>query len=117
MTTLTEIHNLLVNARRHIEKEENWCKGELAKDAYGNAVNEASETACKFCAIGALYRESSKSGIVDEVLVAHARVALSNRLATGWECPAAYNDGPTTTHADVLAMYDAAITATKPKEG
>ena len=51
-----KIKQVLTEARKLIENEENWTTGYYARDKEGNEIDESSPLACKFCAIGALHR-------------------------------------------------------------
>jgi hypothetical protein len=43
------------------------------------------------------------------VRAAWAQQRLADNLPPGWSCVAAFNDHSTTTHSDILALYDRAI--------
>jgi hypothetical protein len=68
-----------------------WCK---------NAYKDGG----RCCAIGALE-------VLGEAAFKRARQALRHALPEGFLSVVAYNDHPTTTHADILALFDRAIEA------
>lgn len=95
-------------ARKLIERPEAWTKKEEARDSDGNSVGATSDYATCWCSLGAVERVC---GGWNARYVA-AELALADVLpkhsgAVVWE----YNDAPTTTHADILALFDRAIAA------
>jgi hypothetical protein len=95
---------LLRAARAKIRARKRWAKGYFAFTARGRKCKATSPRAVCWCAWGALQAVSQGDGesralwVLENQLV--ARMAMS-----------AYNDAPTTTHADILALYDCAIAA------
>lgn len=90
---------LLAGRTKIIEK--GWCQGS-ASDVHG-----------RVCAGYAINMFSTEIRSIDEIRAANylenAIPAFS--LATLVRCVSSYNDLPTTTHADILALYDRAIAA------
>lgn len=74
-------------ARALIDSPEKWLKNELRRDG------------C-FCAMGA--------GL--EVKNGAVLLAIQGQLPDPYSTIPAYNDLPTTTHADIMALFDRAIT-------
>lgn len=121
------ILTILTGARKLIAKPEHWTKCAGARDRDGEACDTDDEAAVCFCPTGAIYRaagfkEAPDAETPPQVLHATARVAA--RLAGEKEpAPWDYLDGPNmllnindlskTTHDEVLAAFDGAITLTK----
>ena len=115
----------LIAARKLIENPNQWIKGAIARTARGYECEAESGTARCFCAIGAVRRArhdltGTPFGSYPTVNRLRDAVQLENpnRIEGESEClntmtVADYNDRPQTTHADVLALYDRAIAATK----
>lgn len=75
-----------------------WCQNHFAEDEDGIPVNWRSEHACKFCIQGAIMRAYVDA--TDEVYIEVCTKAYDvyKESLTTW------NDHPTRTHADVLAL-------------
>lgn len=71
-----------------------WCKN-------------AYEDGGRCCAIRAL--EVATCRLLGDAAFWRARQALRHALPEGFLSVIAYNDAPTTTHADILALFDRAI--------
>ena len=85
------VRESLIAARALIDTPEKWIKGSSRNGQGG------------YCALGAMDKIGPESGCY-----------LALRSALPSEEPgfvAAYNDLPTTTHADILALFDRAIAA------
>jgi hypothetical protein len=95
-------------ARKLIEDEDHWNKGEYAVDGDGMRVGPTSYRAYSYCAIGALCAATKKGA--RRVYFHPAYQALEKALP---QEIADFNDSH--THAEVLAAFDAAIAAEKPK--
>lgn len=90
-------------ARARIPSEGAWSKGLLARSAEGAPVFPTSSRAARWCAEGAL-------DTVGAAVFGPAWVFLTEAAkARGFPSIVALNDALTTTHADVLALYDDAI--------
>jgi len=116
-----EVLATLRGARALIAHPDNWIKGAEARDSESNDVEAESESATCFCTVGALHRAMVVAGKGDNVeLYMEAQGQLiRHRLESGGLV--FFNDDPTTTHADVLDMFDRAIAeleknSTSPKE-
>lgn len=94
------VKEVLIAARKRIEKEENWCKGSAATDA--NGVIAPYEVATRFCLFGAV-EAAGGTPIRDGVWESLKEACLP------WYGPIGYNDATETTHADVLTVMDKAI--------
>lgn len=109
---------ILVAARKLIEKPENWCQADYALDKTGKSVScfaDEGPDACAFCSSGAIFRVA-----IDSPLLPDARMALVQAMDADI---AYFNDKH--THAEVLAAFDRAIAklsdhqsdASEPQEG
>lgn len=98
---------LLQRARAVLTPDGAWTQGWFAKDKEGKTVTSDSKYATCFCAIGALERVCES----DELYTAaHALRPFLPPEASGVP---GYNDRPTTTQQDILALFDRAIEACK----
>lgn len=93
---------VLKAAKALIEREENWCIGNFARDKNDEPTRFDDPEACKFCARGALLRVAVHNdyGRANELLIE----AVPSKLYGG---VASFNDAK--GHADVLKLYDKAI--------
>lgn len=102
LTILTEMRELLTDPGH-------WIKGTLARDASGRLAYSRCRTACQWCLDGALIRAAA--GTMRDVVARIVRL-LANAVTahTGGRHShhIAFNDDPTTTHADVLRVLDLA---------
>ena len=111
---------ILEVARALIAKPENWIKYDYACDQRGNVTATYDESSCKFCAQGALLAAVPRAGY-DRFSSRGANLGflLSDKImkhvGTEWKSLPGWNDRPRTTHADVIAAFDAAIEATRKK--
>lgn len=96
---------ILVAARKRIEKPENWCQGAYAKDALGRGCPIASGEACQWCAGGAVAAEVS--GQWAYVMVASALLHAAAEGIGNFSSSQLLND--MTDHATVMQMFDNAI--------
>ena len=100
---------LLIDARELIEDPVNWLKGTSAAKADGGHADYDDPEACKFCSTGALEAATLRGGYEGWAFAqAFGRLedAVPSRQIVG------FNDADTTTHEDVLALFDRAIEAT-----
>lgn len=88
---------VLVEARRLIERPECWTQGGYGRRADGTSVGERDPWACAFCMGGAV--ERAGGGLIYGACA----------KAMGLEYFAAFNDAPGRTHAEVLAKFDEGI--------
>jgi hypothetical protein len=97
-----DAHEILIAARKLIEKPENWTQETSARDAAGRETLPTSPRAVCWCASGAILR----AGRADAGNALFALRSVGNI--------AHFND--THTHPEVLALLDKAIEATAPAE-
>lgn len=94
---------VLIAARAKIAKPEQWTQGYYAKDAAGIEANPFSTEAACYCVLGVLHASAvggfSFSNAVDAI-----RDQIDCAIST-------WNDNPSRTHAEVLAVFDRAIEA------
>jgi hypothetical protein len=93
----------LQKAREHLSDPKNWNKdGNYFKD------NDRSSGCC--CALGALALcEVGPNPRWSAPHIHDARAALMSALRPGGRTVTSFNDAPSTTHADILALFDRAI--------
>lgn len=101
-------HELLIAARKRIERPEHWTQGCEARDKDGNEQEADSSLACKWCGYGAVWAAESEN--TDPRAVAFAEMALE--AACGRHFPS-WQDAPERTHAEVLKVFDIAIENTR----
>lgn len=113
--------DILKDARQLISKEYNWCKYDMAKMPSGPSITcldyigcfETHPDACKWCSIGAIKKSCEQTMSVidtqwDEYL--SARYAIEDIVvALGYEDISEWNDHPTTTHQNVMNVFDDGI--------
>lgn len=88
----------LQDARQRIENPANWHQGDWSNYRYGKAA--------AWCTWGSVFVVLGSSGEM------HGRVmSYLNASTPDGRGAISYNDDPTTTHADVLALFDRAIAA------
>ena len=93
---------VLNRARMLIADERHWCRGAFARSWANIPMWPHSFFARRFCAVGALKRAAGELLLPTQ----NAYLALeaqAGRRVEGW------NDEPTRTHSEVLALFDAAI--------
>jgi len=104
---MNAIKQLLVDARKLIEKPENWTIGVMARDARGNEVPIDNADACKFCMLGAIRRADleQQSALKAHEVVLPLATAIMERY--GSTSIARTNDS--VSHEEVLSIFDKAI--------
>lgn len=98
----------LTAARALISEPGGWIKKSSGKKSDGKPDNSTnlSEAVC-FCALGAVWRAAgdSRSSCAEIIL---GKIV---RTTTRFDNPVSFNDDPSTTHADVLKVFDLAVAA------
>ena len=95
---------VLARARLLLQDEARWCRGSFARGWRDIPVPAGSILARRYCALGAIMRAGRELALPAEGAC----------LAFEWQIgrPAQdWNDDPGRTHADVVAAFDAAISA------
>lgn len=101
---MATVKELLLVARQAISNPENWTQYVIARDAEGVMIFPDSSKAVCWCSLGAL-RKAQEDLKADETTYVEAYDVLCDVLDGSI---VAYND--THTHAEVLALFDKAIT-------
>lgn len=89
---IDSVVQLLTEARAKIADPKNWIKGRFVVDD------------C-YCSVGAVYM----SAVGEDNRAFRMEAIKALRVAAGVESVIDFNDAETTSHADVLAMFDKAI--------
>lgn len=98
---------ILIEARKLIEKPENWTRRNYAQNEFGQGVTTISPAACKFCAVGALKRVTADSW-------EHSHLAWDMLDKAVGQSITNFND--THTHAEVLDAFSRAIESARATE-
>lgn len=93
---------ILIAAKAKISDPDKWTQGSFAKDKMGYEVSYKSPRAVCWCSMGAV--ASVQDGF---------RARALFKVCPGKSSVAAYNDKPTTTHADIMKLFDDAIALAK----
>lgn len=112
---------ILINAKKLIEKPENWTKKYLAKDSFGYKVEPLSEKAVCFCSVGAVKRASGFHDRNADSVYNHECVLLLNEALLQLEFYQhgviwLFNDRFDTEHEKVIKVFDKAIEIAKEQE-
>lgn len=97
---------VLKDAREFLTEPKRWIKGDLFQNGKGEAVTRPAATCA--CLTGALLIGSGGTATPERRDAFDGSVKLLEAL-TSETLLADFNDRPTTTHADVLAVLDKAI--------
>ena len=104
---MSEVSETLRAARKLIEKPENWCKGQNARNAAGEKVLACSVDATRWCIVGAM-RNVGATFDGPQRKAYQALLDVLDPTASLRVVPD-FNDHPDTTHAMVLDLFDRAI--------
>ncbi len=96
-----EVLDALIKARAHLLDERNWC-GYGAMDI--SATGHVSR--CAVMTVATITQPDERQ--------LRCLDALKEHLPAGFDSIADFNDEPSTTHADILALFDRAIEARAP---
>lgn len=99
------VKDVLIRARALIEQ--GWVQGHYALAADGREVYPGNKEAVCWCMYGALNAADPKRSLKSEYVID----TLADHVPNGMI--ADFNDKPTTTVADVLAVFDKAIASCK----
>lgn len=105
MTSAAEAVEILKAGRKKIVS--GWTIRAYARDNFDHEVAAASPTATKWCAFGAVDEVSRRQTMPE------AGGYLSRALPKNWNSVLQYNDASLRTKADILRLYDNAITLAK----
>lgn len=78
-----------------------WCRGEMARDQYGQKVHTTKSTACQWCALGALALASDTNWPAFELAAELVRSRVGEKLSE-------WNDAPGQTGVNVAEEFRAA---------
>jgi len=103
--------NALLAAMALLDSPKRWVKNALAQESTGITVDPASESACKFCMVGSLYRVIYVPGVSDQTVyerrdainVLKEVIAKRHPRSLPQNIPD-FNDNIRTTHTDVLEV-------------
>ena len=110
---LTEVLLVLIKAKELIKDEDNWTREVHARNIKDMPVDTFSNTACKFCVLGAIHRvcgSFTSGGFIGKTSGLLAK-SLPDGPSSVWE----YNDFYETTHKDILELFDKGINSIKVK--
>lgn len=96
---------ILIEARKLIERPENWTQHVFARDENGKAVSMFKDSAKCFCMSGAVGRACNND------TAAWDRALDLLKLKVRRSSIAIYNDDPKRKHSDVIKAFDRAIEA------
>lgn len=99
-------HELLIAARKKIERPECWTKGCEARDKDGNETSACDPIATCWCGLGAIWCSA------DEFISEADYAEMALRAVCGMHFPD-WQDAPERTHAEVLKVFDIAIENTR----
>lgn len=94
--------DVLKTARATLEDPARWTRGWFFRDDKGAKVANPADASC-FCMLGACIAAAGNS------VVTNIPGELALRYVLDGLYPADFNDDPTTTHADILRVFDDAI--------
>lgn len=100
---MNDIQCVLWAAQMLISEKHDRCIEAMARDSLGNAVNPSSESAIRWCAIGAIRATGASVPLQVE-----ANVLLDN-AARKMRCPDSWTVNDWKTHDHVMRMFDLAI--------
>lgn len=109
-----EVADVLRAAKALIGVPERWTKNKEARDAKGRETSPFSENAVCWCSAGALMRVTPNTSL--PVRYRRGAEAMLDSEAPKTRSFSrgpyiAFNDRRTTTHADIMALFDRAIAA------
>jgi hypothetical protein len=100
------LNRIIINrARVLISDEKNWCRGVLARNERGDAVDPTDSTAFRRCAYGALVAAAYE--LVHDIPKAHNLAVAAAREAYCTSSLISINDH--SGHAAVLSVFDQAL--------
>ena len=125
VSRLPKTSEMLMRARALIETEDRWIKGANAKNTAGREIEPHDPFCWSLCAQGAVIRAVDRSM---EWSTEIERLAMERTLLVHLICSArsnsgnpvmnltSYNDHSTTTHDDIMKVFDMAIDRAKKME-
>ncbi len=101
-------------ARRLLADPAVWVQGTAAVNPAGEPVAFDDPTACAFCAVAAVARAAAALGAPDDVEWAATEALEAAAALLHGQPPQVVNDAAATSHAEVLALLDAAVDVAGP---
>lgn len=98
----------LMRARHLIRHRWRWTKGVDARTIFGNLAYSRSSAFC-YCATGAVKASRNDSGGFRQEQRVYAYLEKALPLTSHYKTISLFNDAPTTTHKDILTLFDHAI--------
>lgn len=102
---------ILRAARAKIRARKRWARGFFAYTKTGAKVWPTEKSAASWCAWGAVKVVTADHPDTENPALHFLLKSLPRRARSNCCGISAYNDGPRTTHADILALFDRAIAA------
>ena len=110
---------LLIKARALIANPNHWTQTNFAHDTEGNSVAPSNEKACEWCALGAIMNiryENANGYAIEDKAIEMLSLTISDfdkyenfRGVNNEDIISSFNDDTSTTHEDVISMFDIAI--------
>ena len=110
---------LLTHSRNLIAEPENWCKKSLAIDMFGNDnANPCDPFAVQWCAVGAMEAIlPMDDGIeVEDITIEASNLLRLEAFRRGYRGIVQYNNDDSTTHDDIISLFDTAIAEAERKQ-
>jgi len=98
---------ILKDAKKRIENEENWCSHAYAKDSHGFICGELDSAARRWCAGGSLHKTDDK--IREPVIYGIARTELTKTCETQKGLMTIEEVNDELGHAAIIECFDIAI--------
>ena len=112
---MTSTHELLIAAKNLISDPNHWTKNVGARNERGTHVLSSHPSAVCFCMLGALNAAAHRNRPqFDRMNLRDASVKLLQVIPDS-PMISMFNDRPSTTHSDVMKVFDDAIAATAPR--
>lgn len=94
---------VLKKVRALLSNPDRWTKGEMARNMFGAPIDPAGPNVTCWCIMGAVHHETNDDPFLAGSAYQIVRAQLQGRSVSE------FNDDPTTTHADIMAILDKAI--------
>lgn len=104
---ISPVARVLREAREKIEKPSNWCMIYFTHPDSGAHCIEGALNA-----VGCIFDNAVRDALIASIPAGHPALRHPRNII-----PMMFNDYPSTTHADVLALFDRAIAARREELG
>ncbi|MFM7009061.1 MAG: hypothetical protein ACKO0Z_06960 [Betaproteobacteria bacterium] len=99
---------VLKRSREIITDPKNWTQYTMARNDIGDKTSYDDPRACKFCAMGAIYKASHEALVCYDPVRAEVKETLNKRGGpTTWIT--SFNDSDDRQHSEVLELFDETI--------